>query len=81
MPPATPTQEVPDWIAGVAGLCLLGLLLLAVGQPILSDDLWIHLALGRAYASEGLWLVGDPLLANALSPPCPPPGSRIYAST
>jgi hypothetical protein len=71
MPPATPTQEVPDWIAGVAGLCLLGLLLLAVGQPILSDDLWIHLALGRAYASEGLWLVGDPLLANALSPPLP----------
>ena len=29
------------------------LLLVAVGQPIITDDLWWHLALGRAFAAHG----------------------------
>ncbi|MEE2663266.1 MAG: hypothetical protein VX681_04050 [Myxococcota bacterium] len=40
------------------------LLLLAAG-PILTDDLWWHLAMGRAYAAGGPWLTADPLLHTA----------------
>lgn len=64
-------EKIPAWIAGVAGLALVGGLLLAAGQPILSDDLWIHLSLGSAYLAEGPWLGGDPLLADALGAPLP----------
>jgi hypothetical protein len=33
--------------------------------PILTDDLWWHLAMGRAYAANGPWLAADPLLHTA----------------
>jgi len=46
-------------------------LLVVVGQPVFTDDLWWHLALGRAYAREGLWLTEDPLLFTAPAPPTP----------
>ncbi|MEE3329063.1 MAG: hypothetical protein VX252_17115 [Myxococcota bacterium] len=59
------------WTASLA-LGLLGLLtLIAVGQPIITDDTWIHLTLGRAYFEQGPWLEADPLLADALGPPLP----------
>jgi hypothetical protein len=45
--------------------------LLAVGQPVWTDDLWWHLALGEAYAREGPWLAADPLLFTAAGPPIP----------
>jgi len=47
------------------------LLLWAVGQPIFTDDLWWHLALGRAFAAHGPWLAEDPLLFAAAGPPAP----------
>jgi hypothetical protein len=53
-----------------AALCAL-LLLVAVGQPIFTDDAWWHLALGAAYAENGPWLARDPLLYTATGPPPP----------
>ena len=47
------------------------LLLLAVGQPLFTDDAWWHLALGRAFAERGPWLAEDPLLFAAAGPPSP----------
>jgi hypothetical protein len=53
----------------VALLC--ALLLLASGQPIVTDDTWWHLALGEAFAREGPRLAADPLLFTAPGPPSP----------
>lgn len=44
-------------------------LLVAVGQPIITDDLWWHLGLGEAFAQRGPWLLEDPLLFTAPGPP------------
>ena len=44
---------------------MLGCLLLLAAGPILTDDLWWHLAMGRAYAAGGPWLAADPLLHTA----------------
>ena len=52
------------------GACC-GLVLIAVGQPIFTDDLWWHLGLGAAYAEQGAWLDGDPLLFTAAGAPRP----------
>lgn len=56
------------------GACV-ALLLVAVGQPIFTDDAWWHLALGAAYAEQGPWLAQDPLLFTAAS--APPPASWL----
>ncbi|MBW2292223.1 MAG: hypothetical protein JRG94_07910 [Deltaproteobacteria bacterium] len=45
--------------------------LVAAGQPIITDDLWWHLALGDAYLQQGLWLARDPLLFTSPGPPVP----------
>ncbi len=37
--------------AGFGALALL--LLLTTGQPLITDDTWLHLALGEAYAGAG----------------------------
>jgi len=50
---------------------LAGLLLYAAGRPIFTDDLWLHLSLGQAYAAQGPWLNGDPTLFTAVGPPDP----------
>jgi len=55
--------------ASLAACCVL--VLVAVGQPIFTDDLWWHLALGAAYADQGPWLDGDPLLFTAAGAPTP----------
>jgi hypothetical protein len=47
------------------------LLLIAVGQPLFTDDAWWHLALGRAFAQSGPWLAEDPLLFAPAGPPSP----------
>lgn len=52
-------------------LLLCGLLLVAVGQPLFTDDLWWHLALGRVHLREGPWLSTDPLLFTAHAQPAP----------
>jgi hypothetical protein len=44
------------------------LLLLALGRPLFTDDLWWHLALGEAYLAQGPWLDADPLLHTATGP-------------
>ncbi|MCH7598277.1 MAG: tetratricopeptide repeat protein [Myxococcales bacterium] len=55
----------PHFIIG----SLVALVLVAVGQPIMTDDLWWHLALGDAYAQGGPWLAHDPLLFTSSGPP------------
>ncbi len=47
------------------------LLVLAIGRPVFTDDAWLHLAFGRAYASAGPWLPDDPVLHTAAGPPDP----------
>jgi hypothetical protein len=68
---ASLTEHLPEIVSWVAFTGLAALLLVAAGQPILTDDAWLHLALGKAYAAAGPWLDADPLLANALGPPTP----------
>lgn len=48
-----------------------GLVLIAAGQPLLADDLWWHLALGREYSQAGPWIEQDPLLFTSEGPPRP----------
>ena len=45
--------------------------MLAAGQPMITADVWWHLALGRAHAAQGPWLAEDPLLFTAPGPPTP----------
>jgi hypothetical protein len=68
---ATRRPGLAEAISFAALVVLVGLLLVAVGQPLYTDDTWWHLALGRAYAQAGPWLVGDPLLFTAPGPPAP----------
>ena len=49
---------VPIALAAAAGLALM--VLVAVAQPIFTDDLWWHLSLGETFLREGLWPAGDP---------------------
>jgi hypothetical protein len=48
-----------------------GVLLVTVAQPLRTDDLWWHLALGREFAQHGAWLAEDPLLFAPAGPPSP----------
>ncbi len=52
-------------------LAIVTALLAVAGRPIFTDDLWWHLAHGRAYANAGPWLREDPLLFTAPGPPAP----------
>jgi hypothetical protein len=45
--------------------------LVAAAQPLVAEDTWWHLAIGRAYAASGPWLSADPLLHTATGPPAP----------
>ena len=36
-----------------------------VSGPIVTDDFWFHLAMGRVYWLQGLWPAGDPMLHTA----------------
>jgi hypothetical protein len=71
VPHSETDEALPTLLAGFAALALFALLLVAVGQPIFTDDVWWHLALGRAYALDGPWLAADPLLYTAAGPPAP----------
>jgi len=77
----TPLSSISRWIElathGVAALGC-GLVLVAAGQPIFTDDVWWHLALGQAYLDHGPWLTQDPLLFTAMGPP--PPTSWLLDS-
>jgi len=63
--------SLPALLAFAAAAVLALLLLIAAGQPLATDDTWLHLSLGRAYAQAGPWLDTDPLLASAPGPPTP----------
>ncbi|MDG2049124.1 MAG: hypothetical protein P8M78_03075, partial [Myxococcota bacterium] len=65
---ASPTLE----IASHGAVAVLFLLVLgAVGQPIITDDLWWHLGIGAHYWNLGPWLQTDPFLYLAEQPPAP----------
>ncbi|MDG2049331.1 MAG: tetratricopeptide repeat protein, partial [Myxococcota bacterium] len=68
---ANQVQWIPPALALSAALALGATVLVAAGQPLVTDDAWLHWALGRAYANQGPWLNADPLLAQALGPPTP----------
>ncbi|HEB89817.1 MAG TPA: hypothetical protein ENI85_09630 [Deltaproteobacteria bacterium] len=63
------------WMIHAAAIASCAMVLVAVGQPIFSDDVWWHLALGEAHLREGPWLAGDPLLFTSKGPP--PPASWL----
>ncbi len=65
--------RLPGLATHAIAAALLALLLAAVGQPIFTDDLWWHLALGEARASTGMSLEQDPLLYTAAGPPSSSP--------
>lgn len=68
-------RMIASGLAQLAAFAAIMLVLAAVAQPIFSDDLWWHLALGRAYLDEGPWLAQDPLLFT--SEAAPPPASWL----
>jgi len=43
------------------------LVLYLVGRPLATDDLWFHLKMGEAFATEGLWPDADPMLHTAVA--------------
>jgi hypothetical protein len=56
----------PEGAAALTGaLALAAAVLVVAAGPILTDDLWWHLALGEAYAEQGPWPDADPLLHTA----------------
>jgi hypothetical protein len=63
----------PIAAAFLHGSCivLVGMLLVAAGQPIFTDDVWWHLAMGRSYLALGPWLDVDPMLHTAAGPAAP----------
>src|SRR5262249_55732278 len=69
VPPARAANPLPSLISHVSCVALCAILLVAVGQPIFTDDLWWHLALGKAFGKGGPWLDADPLLFTAPGPP------------
>jgi len=58
-------------LASVGLLVLAALVVGLAGGPLTTNDLWWHLAHGRAYAASGPWLASDPCLATAVSVPEP----------
>ncbi|MGH7337293.1 MAG: hypothetical protein ACREI7_06940, partial [Myxococcota bacterium] len=44
---------------------------MAAAQPLIAEDTWWHLAIGRVYAASGPWLDADPFLFTAAGPPAP----------
>jgi len=59
----------PALLAGAAAACLSLLVLVLAGQPLITDDTWFHLALGRDFIQHGPWLDSDPHLSTAVGPP------------
>jgi len=62
---------VSRWIVHASALAVAGLVLVAAAQPLIAEDTWWHLAIGRVYAASGPWLSADPFLHTAQGPPAP----------
>jgi hypothetical protein len=56
-------------LAALGGLA--GCVLYLAGGPLLDNDVWWHLAHGRAYLESGPWLATDPCLGTAERGPIP----------
>lgn len=65
------TEKLARWLSFTVFFGLAAMLLVAVGQPMFTDDTWWHLAHGSAYAQTGPWQSGDPLLYTSPGPPLP----------
>lgn len=53
-------------VLAVLSLAVLSVLLvLLVGRPVATDDLWFHLKMGEVYGTETLWPEEDPMLYTA----------------
>jgi len=63
--PADPRGGAPLLLALLSLAALLALLLVLVGRPVATDDLWFHLKMGEVYATETLWPEADPMLHTA----------------
>lgn len=64
-------SKLANSLARLAAALLVAAVLVAAAQPLFTDDLWWHLALGESYAADGPWLREDPLLFTAKGPPTP----------
>jgi hypothetical protein len=67
----SPLRSAAGPVGHAACAALVALVLLAVAQPLFTDDAWWHLALGREFARHGPWLADDPLLHGAAGPAAP----------
>ncbi|MEE3330972.1 MAG: hypothetical protein VX246_08895, partial [Myxococcota bacterium] len=63
------TRLLPRTVALAGLLGVSAFVLYLVGRPLGSDDLWWHLAYGRAHLEYGPFLTTDPLLHSAELPP------------
>ena len=54
-----------------SALAVAGLVLVSAGQPLFTDDMWWHLAMGEVHVAQGPWLEADPFLHTAAGPPAP----------
>lgn len=64
-------SRIAESLVHAGCLGVVGLLLISVGGPLATDDLWWHLELGELYRQFGPWLTEDPRLHTALGPPAP----------
>ncbi len=58
-------RRLPTALAALAFALLSAAVLWVAAGPILTDDLWWHLAMGEFYATHGPFATGDPLLHTA----------------
>ena len=65
------TTRIASGILHSTAAVVIAFTLVAVAQPLFSEDTWWHLSMGRAYASAGPWLATDPVLFTAQGPPAP----------
>jgi hypothetical protein len=64
-PSTRPGARAPLALASLSLAVLSVLLLLVVGRPVATDDLWFHLKMGEVYGTETLWPESDPMLHTA----------------
>ena len=58
---------LPLLVASLSAASMVLLVLYLVGRPLATDDLWFHLKMGEAFATEGLWPDADPMLHTAVA--------------
>jgi hypothetical protein len=59
-------------LASVSLALVVLLLLVLVGRPLATDDLWWHMKLGEVYAEQGPWVSEDPLYHTTTHRPTVP---------